>query len=271
MKIGITSDLHLNFLSIGERDKLHTELRNSGIDRLVITGDIIEAKFLISTLMELVNETGLSIDFVLGNHDYYRGSIIDIRKKIEDFTSKHDKLNYLSISNPVQLTKRTYLIGHDGWCDGNAGDYKNSTFGDQMNDFQLIEEFIGIKQQQRLALMQVLAGQSTGHIIRWLKILLTTKTENIILATHVPPWPVATRYQGKISSDDTLPFYCCLKLGQAIDREMMAAWSNGIHTKLTIFCGHTHTPFKKTLSKNMEIVVIGSDYYKPIIKEVDIK
>ena len=94
---------------------------------------------------------------------------------------------------------------------------------------------------------------------------------HIILATHIPPWPIASRHKGDIADGNGLPFFCCPSLGRVLDEEMKKAELLKRDTKLTIFCGHTHAPFDRVLAKNMRIIVGGSDYKKPVMNCLTIK
>ncbi len=62
------------------------------------------------------------IYFVLGNHDFYRGSIAGMRASIEELHDRGSHLHYLSRTGVIGLTKTTGLIEADGWGDGRYGD-----------------------------------------------------------------------------------------------------------------------------------------------------
>ena len=61
----------------------------AGSDKILITGDIAEAKDVCELLTEFSQHVNSSIYFVLGNHDYYFGSVINVRgKKFVHYVSK---------------------------------------------------------------------------------------------------------------------------------------------------------------------------------------
>lgn len=57
------------------------ELIATDSEGVVISGDIAEVPSIESILKEMASTTQKPIYFVLGNHDYYRGSINDLRNK----------------------------------------------------------------------------------------------------------------------------------------------------------------------------------------------
>ncbi|MCE2991889.1 MAG: metallophosphoesterase [Alphaproteobacteria bacterium] len=82
MKLTWLTDVHLNFLEKNERiDFDHTLIATDG-DGVMISGDIAEAPSIESILKEMANAIQKPIYFVLGNHDYYRGGINDVRSKM---------------------------------------------------------------------------------------------------------------------------------------------------------------------------------------------
>ncbi len=82
MKLAWLTDIHLNFLEKQERKLFYSEILNKSCDGVLISGDIAEAPCLIEILNEMVDEIGKPIYFVLGNHDYYRGQVSELRNKI---------------------------------------------------------------------------------------------------------------------------------------------------------------------------------------------
>ena len=101
-----------------------------------ITGDIAESHILGLALTALATLTERRIHFVLGNHDFYRGSVASTRRQVGYIIS--DDLVYLSQAGIVELTPGTALVGHDEWADGRLGDLDGSDV--ILNDFLLIDE-----------------------------------------------------------------------------------------------------------------------------------
>jgi hypothetical protein len=83
-------------------------------DALIVTGDIAESRMLGSALTSLPALTERPVYFVLGNHDFYQGSIAATRRLVNYVVSDTEGLVYLSQSGVVELTPSTALVGHDG-------------------------------------------------------------------------------------------------------------------------------------------------------------
>ena len=158
MKLGLLTDIHLNFLSQKQRHKFYTEIQAKNFDHLVIAGDIGEFFSFDTYLVELVSKVRCPIDFVLGNHDFYRGTIKGARHKAMGVQELGLGLTYLSSGKMIRLNDRAFLIGHDGWADTRAGDYKSSFV--MLSDFDLIQDFLGLEKYQRGAKMAELANDS---------------------------------------------------------------------------------------------------------------
>ena len=62
---------------------------NEQADALVVTGDIAESPTLSSALTSLATLTERPVYFVLGNHDFYRGTVVDTRRQVGDVASEN--------------------------------------------------------------------------------------------------------------------------------------------------------------------------------------
>ena len=78
MRAAWTTDIHLNFLKEKRRKVFFREISAQNPDMVFITGDIAEAPTLSFHLQEMAECIQKPLYFVLGNHDYYYGSIEDV-------------------------------------------------------------------------------------------------------------------------------------------------------------------------------------------------
>ena len=124
MKLAWLTDIHLNFIDENARQKFYKEIIDTRCEGILITGDIAEAPCLIDILNEMANCINKPIYFVLGNHDYYRGQINEVRNAMTALTNKQKNLFWLPASGMHKLDNDTILIGQDGWADGRLGDYQ---------------------------------------------------------------------------------------------------------------------------------------------------
>jgi len=81
-------------------------VNNLGVDALLIGGDIGEATNVEFYLRFLADNIEVPIYFVLGNHDYYWGSIDDVRSRISSLCKGTNKLIWLPQSGVVRLSRR---------------------------------------------------------------------------------------------------------------------------------------------------------------------
>lgn len=81
MNIAWLTDIHLNFLKVEARKKFYQQVIETGANKILITGDIAEAKDVCEILQEFSTYTNKLIYFVLGNHDYYLVVLIMYVKK----------------------------------------------------------------------------------------------------------------------------------------------------------------------------------------------
>ncbi len=136
MKLTWITDVHLNFLEKDERIAFYHTLIATDSNGVVISGDIAEATSIESILKEMASTTQKPIYFVLGNHDYYRGSINDLRNKMTSMTKDEPFLFWLPASGPQKLNNDVVLLGYNCFADGRYGDYTNSRV--VLNDSRII-------------------------------------------------------------------------------------------------------------------------------------
>jgi Icc protein len=125
MRLAWLTDIHLNFVdAIRLRQFLESVKQRS--DAVAVSGDIAESPD-IAIYLGIMEETlQKPVYFVLGNHDFYRGSIANTRVQVADMAQRSKLLKYLTAMEVVELTPRTAIVGHDGWADGRLGDYRNT-------------------------------------------------------------------------------------------------------------------------------------------------
>lgn len=137
MRLAWLTDIHLNFLTPEARQGFLNHVAEQ-CDAVVISGDIGESPDITYLLGEMEAAFQKPIYFVLGNHDFYKGSIARTRDRVGKLARQSDHLVYLSQEGVVQLTPNTAMVGHDGWADARLGDIGRSDV--LLNDYFLIEE-----------------------------------------------------------------------------------------------------------------------------------
>ncbi|MFA6409727.1 MAG: metallophosphoesterase [Gammaproteobacteria bacterium] len=265
MHLAWLTDIHLNFLEGAERLNFYKKIIKTHCDAVLITGDIAEAPSLVAILSEMADQISKPIYFVLGNHDYYRGQIDEVRKTLTRLTKIHTQLFWLPASSMQQLDKETILLGQDSWADGQLGDYKNSTVS--LYDSVLIADLFQAKilgDLQLLNKMQYLANIDAKQLENDLAYAIKQNPKKIIVLMHVPPFKEACVYQGKISDDNWLPYFSSKITGDILTK---IAQEN-LAIDFLVLCGHTHGEAHYQHLPNLTIKVGKAKYYKPNIQEI---
>jgi Icc-related predicted phosphoesterase len=255
------TDIHLNFAKPDSLAEFLQRLHDADPDLLLIGGDIAEATDVVRTLEVLDHHLERPIYFVLGNHDFYFGSIHRVRRDVRALCARSDNLIYLTDAGVVELSDRVGLVGHDGWADARLGNYERSMI--MMNDYRLIEELAGFTKEQRWPLLQAM-GDAAAVDVREVLPQALEQYESVYFLTHVPPLREACWHNGKISDDEWAPHFTCKAVGDAI-LEIMRDYP---HRELTVLCGHTHGSGEAHPLQNVWIFTGAAIYGFPAINRV---
>lgn len=264
-KIVWLTDIHLNFLKAAARVQFYKRVAGTYADKILITGDIAEAIDVCEILDEFSRHVNMPIYFVLGNHDYYFGSVTNVREKVRALCKRNSKLIWLGKPEIVTLSDNVLLLGHDGWADARYGDFDHSLIN--LNDSRLIAELYQAFLLNKSTLkgeMQKLADADAEVLRQTLARAINVNIKKIIIATHVPPFPECSWYKDRPSDEDWLPYFASKTTGDVIMD--VAKKHNYIH--FLVLCGHTHTAASVKFFDNLEIKAGGAQYYKPDIQEV---
>lgn len=271
MRLIWMTDIHLNFVSSKDVNDLVKSIVAETADAVLIGGDIAEADSLDDRLIELSNGIQIPLYFVLGNHDYYRSSITQVRNAMLRLSQRVPNLTWLPQAGVVQLTKDTALIGHGGWGDGRAGEYRSSIL---LNDFFLIDELQvthgSLDPDPETVLcdslqvtLQKLGDEAAEHFRVHLTSALETSC-HVVLLTHVPPFIETCWHNGGISDDYWAPHFTCQAVG-AVLREIMSSHEQ---QQLTVLCGHTHSSGLVQILPNLKVVTGEAVYGEPCVQDV---
>jgi UDP-2,3-diacylglucosamine pyrophosphatase LpxH len=255
------TDAHLNFCNAGQIDDFLELVRREHPAAVLLGGDIGEAQSVVDYLTRMACAWPLPVYFVLGNHDFYYGSIHTVREQVDTFARQNPSFRYLTTNGVVELTPRVGLVGHDGWADGRIGSYVSSVV--MMNDYKLITELANFSKFDRWQRLQQLGDEAADHIARVLPDALE-RFAHVYLLTHVPPVREACWYQGQISDDQWAPHFTCQAMGETIRRIMRKRPDR----RLTVLCGHTHSEGFHQMLPNVEIHTGAANYGQPGITRI---
>lgn len=263
MKLAWLTDIHLNFLRPTALEAFLASLTDTEADAFLLGGDIGEAHNVAGFLSRIGAGGQRPVYFVLGNHDFYRGTIAGVRGKLRQLCTALPSLRYLPYAGFVPLTADTCLVGHDGWGDGRLGDYHGADV--MLNDFGLIGEFGGFHEPkpERLAKLHALGDEAAEHFRAVLPNALA-RFRHVVVLTHVPPFREACWHEGKVSDDNWLPFFTCRAVGDVLREAMQAAPDR----KMTVLCGHTHGSGEADILPNLRVLTGGAVYGNPHVQRV---
>jgi Icc protein len=257
-RLAWATDIHLNFCSRRQLAAFFREVRDAEVDALLVGGDIAEADTLEAHLLALRDHVGVPVYFVLGNHDFYRGSVADVRRRVAVLTAADDRLNWMPGAGVVELSPKVALIGHDGFYDAKLGDPWGSRV--QLSDFLLIQELAWLEKSERFARLGEFGREAAVFLQSTLSLALE-HYEQVIVLTHVPPFREACWHEGEISADDWLPFFTSKATGDALIEVA------GRHPErdVVVLCGHTHGEGEAVILPNLRALTGGAVYGAPSV------
>lgn len=260
-RIAWLTDIHLEFLNSTQLNAFISSIGDSEPDAVLLGGDTGTAGNIIQLLKTLEFQLSIPIYFVLGNHDFYGGSIRDVRTQIAKLSEKSLNLFWLPSNGVVELSADTALVGHGAWADGRFGGYNKSPV--ILNDYIKIREFQGLLEDDRLKQLNTLGDEAAVYLQEVLLAALAAYHQ-VILLTHVQPFRESCWYAGEISNDDFLPHFSCKAVGDVL----LEIMKNHLDRKLTVLCGHTHGEGQARILPNLHVITGGADYRDPIVQGV---
>jgi len=258
-RVAWVTDIHLNFLEPDERCTFLQRLARERVNALLVSGDIGEADSVGRHLTEMETALQIPILFVLGNHDFYKGSIREVREQVNHRAEQSGRLVYLSVAGVIELTPETCVIGHDGWADARLGGYERSDV--LLNDYLLIEELADLDRNGLRQRLEALGDEAAEHL-RSTLCSAVERYRRVLLVTHVPPFREACWYNGRISDDNWLPHFSCRAAGDAIRGVMR----DHPECQTTVLCGHTHGSGQARILDNLEVITGGARYGHPDVQ-----
>jgi predicted MPP superfamily phosphohydrolase len=257
------TDVHFNFVPRDEVVQFLLQVAKHNPDAVLITGDIAESTDVCDYLQQMAKAWDCPIYFVLGNHDYYYGSIRQVREQVNELCRHHANMHYLTEQSAVQLAPGVGLLGHDGWADARYGDYLRSYV--MMHDYRLIEELAGLDKLARWEVLHQLGDAAAAATRPRLQVALE-QFDQVYLITHVPPLLEACWHEGRLSDEQWSPHFTCRAMGEMI----LDTMSQHASKQLTVLCGHTHGSGEAKPLENVVIHTGGAEYGRPeIVRFID--
>ncbi len=273
------TDLHLNFVAPARFDQLLGEIAAERPDGLLIGGDTGEGHSFVRYLERIAKAVGVPVWFVLGNHDFYRSSIVSTRLSARLASRREPNLHWLCDAGVVRVGEDTALVGHDGWADARTPNFDTSDV--LLNDYLLIEELratTGVEQFSPEAIasagvslltpglkmaLHELGDESAAHFRRVVPEACEAAA-HIVVLTHVPPFREACWHERRISDNNWAPHFCNVAAGRALAECMEARPDR----RMTVLCGHTHGAGTATILPNLTVITGGARYGEPRLQRM---
>lgn len=249
------TDPHLPHAGAARRSRFLKLLSEEEYNVLIVIGDVGQAESVVPYLRQIADAAGRPVHFVLGNHDFYGGSVAGVRERVSELAADSEHLNYLPASGPVELAPGTTLLGRDGWYDARLGDPEGSSV--EMSDFTLIEELRGRTGPDRRARMRELADEEAQALRGDLKEV--AGAERVVVATHVPPFAEAAWHEGRPSDAEHLPYFASKATGEVL----LEAAEAVPERDLLVLCGHTHGGGELEVRPNLTVWTGQARYGEP--------
>jgi len=254
-----STDLHLDAVDKAQYRQFFDLITAYEPDIVLIGGDISNGIASLKHLNHLAKVIDKPVYFVLGNHDFYYGSISKIREIAHALTKEYPQIIYLTDNGIIPLSEQTALIGHDGWSDARAGNFFQSDI--MLNDYFLIEELKNMTMEERQLKLHQLGDEAAVYLKNQL-ISAFKKYQRVILLTHVPPFEEACVYQGAIGDPNWTPHFVSKATGIAIENVM----EDHPDKQLLILCGHAHWGNEVDIIPNLHVVTGHSELGNPNVQ-----
>jgi Icc protein len=273
MKLAWATDIHFDSCPAAPRARFLADLAASGAEVVLIGGDIAEAPDLEEWLRPLEEALRRPIFFVLGNHDYYGGSVEPLEARMRALEAEW--LRYLPGAGVVPLTPATGLVGHGGWGDARCGRFLDSSV--VLSDYVLIldlQQASGSPDplailEDRPALQRKLheLGDRAAEELRPQLAEAVRRFAWVLVLTHVPPFREACWHGGKISDEEWLPGFVCKAMGDVL----LTAAAEHPECEITVLCGHTHGEGEARLLPNLMAYTQGARYGAPAFRMLEVE
>jgi Icc-related predicted phosphoesterase len=261
LRIAWCTDLHLNFQK-GNKAFFDKILRVKP-DALFISGDIAEASDVSPFVADMEAKFDIPIYFVLGNHDYYHGSLKQVRSEMEALNEGVDNIHWLPGAGVKELAPGVCVVGVDGWYDGRYGMVDPPKV--VINDWRIIEELRPFYSNQQLLLSELRElADAEAALARVYLEEASGKYHTVYFITHVPPWVEAAWHQYNFSEEGWAPWFTSKALGDALE-EVAHEYTL---TNFEVLCGHTHSSGELHVLPNLRCRTGAAVYGKPDIVDM---
>lgn len=262
MRVVWVTDVHLDHAGEMQGTSFRTSLVNAKPELILVGGDTAEALTWEPYLCGIRRRTGARVAFVLGNHDYYGGSVkqeqVRARKLGEDRRGEIDWLPNVGLGF-IRVSDTTGIVGEGGW-----GDWLHGKFGNLLlTDYRKIQELIGFPPSKK-NVAERLGKVSAGRLRKNLDKAREAGLRRIIVLTHVPPFVESAWHENLPGEVQAQPFFVWGRGGKVLTN--FAKTNPSI--SLTVLSGHTHSGGVFMPLHNLTSITAPARYQRPTIAKV---
>lgn len=217
----ILSDLHLEFMNEFERGRWLGAQDPTGVDVLVLAGDICLAPQLPKVLAAFCDAFP-EVVFVTGNHEYYQSSPSEVHGLLWDLQVEHSNLHWLH--NQAKEVAGLLFVGGTLWFPKPPEPTYSSRFG--MNDYRVIQDFEPWVYEENFLCEAVLKA-------------LAPKAD--VVVTHHIPTSSCISPRFRVGGAASMNHYFCRDLTRQIEEWQPQLWCFGhTHDRMTQVIRNTH-------------------------------
>jgi predicted phosphohydrolase len=276
IKLAWITDPHLDHLEKKDPDalaRLGSALDREDATHILLGGDISDSRSFEDKLSRFSKACRRPIYYVLGNHDYYFGSIAEVRKRAA--AMKIPGVQWLPSAGVVDLGGGTALIGHGGWGDARRGDLENFII---FTDYAAISDLaVTIDREdfwvkgftKRKALVKKLQqlGREAAEALRTDLENAVAEYRRILILTHVPPFTQTCTYKDGPGTDLGFPGFLWDTMGGILS-ETAASHPD---IEFLTFSGHTHQESRGNIGQNLRAWSASAEYGETRYRIIDPK
>lgn len=259
------ADIHLDHAGPAKAEAFIRSLADAAPDAVLLGGDISVGEDVVDDVRRIARAAKRPVHFVMGNHDYWGWSVSGAHSVLSRLTGPD--VHWLPAVGCVEVAEGVGLVGHGGWGDARHGDLLASDV--VLNDYVHIKELEEVfahtpdtwelaGQDALLARLRQLGADAASVLEPLLHTAASLYTQVIVL-THVPPFPQAALRDGRPLGEAWLHGYCCGAIGEALER--VARSRRG--TDFTVLCGHTHGEGRVEIRPNLVVLNGEAKYGHP--------
>jgi 3',5'-cyclic-AMP phosphodiesterase len=258
------TDIHLNFLGMSALQNFFSQVAELDVQAYVISGDIGESGTVSEYLKAFSHTVARPVYFVLGNHDFYRSSIVQVRQEVMARLSDNPYLHYLTKTEHLELTPDAALVGHDGWADGRYGDFLASTM--MLNDYVMIRELAQALEQGHESLWRAIQQQAdeSAQLLSERLAKALDRYPLVFVTIHPPPFAENTLYNGLPSPANSLPHFSSKAIGDVL----LHMADRYPQKRMIVLCGHTHVASETHLRPNLQVLSGSAEYRAPTVQRI---